>query len=135
MGGGICGAGMMRIADALSKALGGESMSLILPATALANDAAGELGLVDPGVQKLIISPVIVREIATGNLGPRRRVEFTVPASAVERELPGLGMGTAEDLFKVVLGVNYGNSLFHLESVAPESYAGSICFFVITAVE
>jgi hypothetical protein len=131
----ICGAGMMRVADAMAKALGGESISLLLPATAMANDAAGQLGLVDPGVEELLISPVIIREISSGKSGPRRRVEFTVPASAIERELPSLGMGTAEDLFRAVLGVNLGNDLFHIERVATESFAGSVCFFVISGVE
>jgi hypothetical protein len=133
--GGICGAGIRRMADALTRALGGESISLILPATAMANDAAGQLGLVDPGVQEVILSPVVIRKITTGNLGPRRRVEFTVPASTIERELPGVGMGTAEDLFKAALGLTYVGDLFHIEQVAPESFAGNICFFVITAVE
>ena len=132
---GICGAGMRRVADALARAFGGESISLILPATAMANDAAGQLGLVDPGVQEVLLSPVVIREITTGNLGPRRRVEFTVPASIIERELPGLGMGSSADLFKAALGLNYGSDLFHIESVVPESFAGNICFFVITAVE
>jgi hypothetical protein len=135
MGGGICGAAMRRVANALAKALGGEEVSLILPATAMASDAAGQLGLVDPGVQEVLISPVIIREITTGKLGPRRRVEFTVPASVVEEQLPGLGLGSSDNLFNMVLGLNYGNELFHIESIVPESYAGGVCFFVITAVE
>ena len=135
MGGGICGAAMVRAANALLKALGGETVSLILPATAMAGDVGGALGLVDPGVQEVPISPVVIREVTTGKSGPRRRVEFTLPGSAIERELPALGMGTAEDLFSAVLGLNYGNDLFHIESVVPESFAGNVCFFVITAVE
>ena len=135
MGGGVCGAALVRAADAMIRALGRESISLLLPATAMAGDAAGQLGLVDPGVQDILIFPVVVREIATGNLGPRRRVEFTLPASVIANELPSLGMGTSDDLFNAVMGINYGNDLFHVESVAPESFAGTICFYVVTAVE
>ena len=69
MGGGICGAGLSRLADALLKALGGETVSLLLPATAMANDAGGQLGLVDPGVQEIVISPAILREMTTEHSG------------------------------------------------------------------
>lgn len=135
MGGGICGAGILRAADAMLKALGGETVSLVLPATAMAEDAAGQLGLVDPGVQEVGISPVVLREMTTGNIGPRRRVEFTLPASAIASQLPGLGMATAENLFNAVIGLNYGSDLFHIETVVPESYGGTVCFYVVTAVE
>lgn len=135
MGGGICGAALVRATDALLRALGGDTVSLLLAATATASDAAGQLGLVDPGVQEVVISPVAVRPLSTSNLGPRRRIEFTLPASAVLGQLPGLGMGTADDLFNAVLGLKYGNDLLHVETVAPESFAGTVCFFVVTAVE
>jgi len=135
MGGGICGSGLLRAADAMLKALGGETVSLLLPATAMAGDAAGQLGLVDPGVQEVVISPVVLREMTTGNLGPRRRVEFTLPASAVANQLASLGMGTSDDLFNAVIGLTYGSELFHIESVVPESYNGTVCFYVLTAVE
>ena len=135
MSGGICGSGLLRAADALLNALGKESVTLLLPANAMAADAGGQLGLVDPGVQELLISPVVLRELPTGNKGPRRRVEFTLPASAIAGELPRLGMGKAEDLFNAVMGVTYGGELFHIESVVPESFGGTVCFFVVTAVE
>lgn len=135
MGCGICGAALLRAADALLRALGGDVISLVLPATAMAGDAAGQLGLVDPGVQNVVISRVVTRELTTGNLGPRRRVEFTLPASAILEQLPALGMGSAEDLFNAVLGINHGGDLFHVESVAPESFGGTVCFYVVTAVE
>ena len=135
MGGGICGAGLARAADALLKALGGETVSLLLPATAMAGDAAGQLGLVDPGVQEIVISPAILRELTTGTLGPRRRIEFTLPASVIAAQLPALGMATGEDLFNAVIGLNYGQDLFHIETVVPESFGGTVCFYVVTAVE
>ena len=135
MGGGICGTALLRAADALMKALGGDTVILVLPGSAMAGDAAGQLGLVDPGVQEVIISPVVTRELTTGNLGPRRRVEFTLPASAIANQLAALGMGSAGDLFEVVLALNYGGDLFHIETVVPESFAGTVCFYVVTAVE
>jgi hypothetical protein len=135
MGGGISESGLVRAANALLKALGGDTVSLLLPATATAGDAAGQLGLVDPGVQEVLISPVVTRALVTGNLGPRQRIEFTLPASVVADQLPALGMGTAEELFNVVLALNYGGDLFHIESVVPENFAGTAYFYVVTAVE
>jgi len=134
MGGGI-GAGFVRAADSLLKALGGDTVSLILPGSSTASDAGGMLGLADPGVQEVLISPVVARHLATGNLGPRRRIEFTLPASGITAQLSELGMGTADDLFAAALGLKYGSDLFHIETVVPENFAGTACFYVVTAVE
>lgn len=133
--GGISGVGMRRAADALLRAMGGESVTLMVPATAMASDAAGQLGLVDPGVIELLISPVVTRELTTGNLGPRRRVEFTLPASAIANQLAALGMASGDDLFNVVIGLTYGSELFHIEKVVPQSFGGTVCFYLVTAVE
>jgi len=135
MGGGICGAALARAADALLRALGGSTVSLVLPASATTGDSAGVLGLVDPGVQEVLISPAVVRALVTGNVGPRRRVEFTLPAAAIVDQLPGLGIGTAEELFDAVLGLRFGNDLFHIESVAAENFAGAVYLYLVTAVE
>jgi hypothetical protein len=135
MGSGISGAALMRAANALLAAFGGEQISLLLPATAMAGDAAGQLGLVDPGVQQVIITPVVVHHLATGNLGPRQRIEFTLPASAVEEQLPSLGMGSADDLFNAALGLSYESDVFHIESWVTEQFAGSAYFYVVIAVE
>jgi len=135
MGVGICGAALVRAADAMLQGLGGETVSLLLPANATASDSGGQLGLVDPGVQELVISPVVVHNVPTTSLGPRRRIEFTLPASVIVDLLPELGMGSADDLFNVVLGLKYGTDLFHIETAEPESFAGTAYFYVVTAVE
>jgi hypothetical protein len=135
MGTGICGAALVRAANAMLTSLGGSDVSLLLPATTTAGDAAGQLGLVDPGVREVIITPVVARNVQTGNLGPRRRVEFTLPASAIETQLPALGMGSANDLFNASLGLEYDGDLFHIEAVVTENFAGTAYFYVVTAVE
>ena len=116
-------------------ALGGDQVSLVLPATAMASDAAGQLGLVDPGVQNVVITPVVTQNVPTGNSGPARRIEFTLPASAVEAQLSSLGMGTVDDLFQAALGLMYDGDLFHVETVVTENFAGTAYFYVVTAVE
>jgi hypothetical protein len=135
MSSGICGAALVRAANAMLTALGGDQVSLLLPATAMASDAAGQLGLVEPGVQSVIIAPVVTRNLPTGNLGPSRRIEFTLPASAIETQLPSLGMGSAESLFAAAMGLVYDGDLFHIEAVVPENFAGTAYFYVVTAVE
>ena len=135
MGSGICGDALVRAANAMLAALGGDQVSLLLPATAMAGDAAGQLGLVDPGVQSVIITPVVSRNLPTGNLGPARRIEFTLPASALTEQLPTLGMGSVEMLFAAVLGLVYDGDLFHVETVVTENFAGTAYFYVVTAVE
>jgi len=135
MGIGINGAALVRAATAMLTALGGDQVSLLLPATATASDAAGQLGLVDPGVQELIVTPVVARNLPTGNLGPARRIEFTLPAAAIDAQLPILGLGKAEDLFDAALGLVYDGDLFHVEVVVTENFAGTAYFYVVTAVE
>jgi hypothetical protein len=135
MGSGICGDALVRAANAMLAALGGDQVSLLLPAAAMAGDAAGQLGLVDPGVQSVIITPVVSRNLPTGNLGPARRIEFTLPASALTEQLPTLGMGSVEMLFAAVLGLVYDGDIFHVETVVTENFAGTAYFYVVTAVE
>jgi hypothetical protein len=135
MGSGISGAALVRAANAMLTALGGDQVSLLLPATAIASDAGGQLGLVDPGVQTVIITPVVTNNVPTGSLGPTRRIEFTLPASAIELQLPTLGMGSVEALFNSVLGLVYDGDLFHIEAVVTENFAGTAYFYVVTAVE
>ena len=72
MGSGICGAALVRAANSMLSALGGEQICLLLPAMATASDAAGLLGLVDPGMQQVLIAPVVTHSLPTGNLGPRK---------------------------------------------------------------
>lgn len=135
MGSGICGTALVRAANAMLAALGGDQVSLLLPATATTSDPAGQLGLVDPGVQEIIVSPVVARNLPTGNLGPVRRIEFTLPAAAIEAQLPTLGVATADDFFKAALGLVYDGDIFHVEAVVTENFAGTAYFYVVSAVE
>ena len=100
MASGICGAALVRAANAMLAAFGGDQVSLLLPANAMASDAAGQLGLVDPGVQQVVISPVVTHNLPMTDSGPARKIEFTLPASVLEAQLPGLGIGTVEELFE-----------------------------------
>jgi hypothetical protein len=134
MGTGICGSALVRAATAMLTALGGDEITLVLPGSATAGDAAGQLGLVDPGVQNVIITPVVSHNIPAGTLGPMRRIEFTLPASVIDAQLATLGMGSAEELFDATLGLIYGEDFFHVEAVVTENFAGTAYLYIVTAV-
>ena len=133
--GGISGDALVRAANAMLQALGGDQVTLLVPGTATASDAAGQLGLVDPGVQNVIIAPVVTTNLPTENQGPARRIEFTLPASAIETQLPTLGIASAEALFAAALGLVYDSDVFHIERVVTENFAGTAYFYILTAVE
>src|SRR5277367_888629 len=96
---GIYGAAVVRAAQAMLQALGGDTITLVFPAAELPNDPSAQLGLVDPGVQQINFSPVVARNLVTPSNGPRRRVEFLVSATAVAAALSAQNVDTAEDLF------------------------------------
>src|SRR6185369_8345124 len=60
-----CSRGMavVRAAEAMIQALGGEEVTVLFPVVALPDDPAAQLGLADPGVQEVAISPVVVRNL------------------------------------------------------------------------
>jgi hypothetical protein len=135
MGSGICGNAVTRAADAMLRSLGGEEISLLLPLTGMAADAAGELGLVDPGVEELKIAPVIARALATDSSGPRRRVEFLVPASGVMAAVSSHNFTGAEQLMEAALGIVYEGDLFHIEGFTSEYFGAAAYLYRVTGVE
>jgi hypothetical protein len=132
---GVCGVAVMRAADAMLRSLGGEEISLLLPLTAMPGDPAGQLGLADPGVQEVKITPVIVRNLATDNSGPRRRVEFLVPASGIEAALAARDFANAEQLMDTTLGIAYEGEIFHIEGFSSELFGGSAYLYRVVGVE
>jgi hypothetical protein len=125
----------MRAADAMLQSLGGDEISLLLPLSAMASDASGQLGLVDPGVEEIALSPVIARDLATENIGPRRRVEFLVPASGIAEALSTHDFASAEALIDAALGIAYQGELFHIEGFVTERFGGTAYLYRVVAVE
>jgi hypothetical protein len=105
---GISAAALIRAADAMLHALGGNEISLVFPLVSLPNDPSGQLGLADPGVQQVTFSPVVVRSLTTAS---------------------------AEALFEGALGVTYDGDLFHIEDVITEYFGGTPYLYRVTAVE
>ena len=125
----------MRAADALLRALGGDQIALVLPIPTETGSDSIQLGLTDPGIQQLTISPVVVRTLPAPNTGPRVRLEFLISASAVANAIDEEGADSAQALFDLALGIQHQADLFHIESVSTEYFAGMAYLYRVVAVE
>lgn len=131
----IAGTAVMRAADAMLRALGGDRVQLVLPAATVPTDPNSQLGLSDPGVQQIVIYPVVVRRLPVPQTGPVSRIEFLLSASAVANAVDAEGLGSAEDLFNSILGIRYQSTLFHIEHVTTDYFAGTVYLYHVIAVE
>ena len=134
----------MRAADAMLWTFGGDQVSLILPLATAPSDPGSQLGLNDPGVQQVPISPVVVRNLS-GLLAeralpgpkstPRLRLEILLSASAVNSAVEAQGATSAEALIGAALGIQYQAELLHIESMNTDFFAGIAYLYRIVAVE
>lgn len=131
----ISGVAITRAANAMLRALGGDSVCLLFSAITLANDPAAQLGLTDPGVDQVAFCPVVVRTLPTDSSGPRRKLQFLFPGSAVAEAVVERNVENAEQLFESALGVSYDGDLFHITNVATEYFGGTAYLFLVEAVE
>ena len=131
---GISGAAAARAADAMLRTMGGTEVTLLFPAAGLPADAVSELGLVDPGVVQALIAPVIVRELATENNGPRRRIELLAGLSAMAEQVSQRNVASAEVLFETALGLVYCGEVFHIQGFVVERLAGVAYLYRVLAV-
>jgi hypothetical protein len=132
---GMSSAAVMRAADAMLHALGGNEVSMLFPLVTMPNDPSAQLGLADPGVEEVVFSPVVVRTLVTPTTGPRRRLEFLLSGATVAAELTSRNVASAEVLFDGALGLLYDNDLFHIENVITEYFAGTAYLYRVLAVE
>lgn len=140
----IAGMAVMRAADAMLWAFGGDQVSLILPLATAPTDPGSQLGLNDPGVQQVPISPVVVRNLS-GLLAeralpgpkstPRLRLEILLSASAVNSAVEAQGAASAEALIGAALGIQYQAELLHIESWNTDFFAGIAYLYRVVAVE
>ena len=131
----IAGTAVLRAADAMLRALGGDQIVLVVPLSLPASDPGAQLGLADPGVQQILISPAAVRRLPTPSVGPALHMEFLMSASAVANAAESQGLESAEELFESVLGIQYQADLFHIEHVTTDYFAGIAYLYHVIAVE
>lgn len=132
---GTCASAVKRAADAMLRSLGGGEIVLMFPMSGMPSDAAAQSGLVDPGVEQVTIAPVIARDQATDNVGPRRRVEFLVPASALADAQLQLNFVSGDQMIEGSLGITYQGEIFHIEGFVPECFGGTTYLYRVMAVE
>jgi len=131
---GISGMAAARAADAMLRTLGGTEAALLFAAAGLPDERSAELGLVDPGVEQVKIAPVLVRELATENNGPRRRIEMLVGRSALAEQVSQRSVASADVLLEMALGVSYEGDVFHIEGFSIERFAGVAYLYRVLAV-
>lgn len=131
---GISGAAAARAADAMLQTLGGTEVSLLFPAAGMPGDTVAGLGLVDPGVDQAVISPVIVVELTTENNGPRRRIELLAGQAVMAQQVSQRNVASAEVLFETALGLVYCGEMFHIEGFVVERIAGVAYLYRVAAM-
>lgn len=131
---GISGTAAARAADAMLQTLGGMEVTLLFPAAGLPGDAVSQLGLVDPGVEQVLISPVMVKELTTENSGPRRRIELLAGQAAMAESVSQRNVASADVLFETALGLVYGGEVFHIEGFVVERLGGVGYLYRVAAV-
>jgi hypothetical protein len=131
---GISGAAAARAADAMLRTLGGTEVILLFAAAGLPADAVTQLGLVDPGVEQALITPVIVRELTAENSGPRRRIELLAGQAALAEQVSQRNVASAEVLFETALGLVYCGEVFHIQGFVVERLAGVAYLYRVSAV-
>jgi hypothetical protein len=132
---GVSGTAVLRAADAMLRALGGDEVSLLFAAVDMPNDASAQLGMMDPGVEEVKFSPVVVRNLQTANSGPRRRLEFLLPGSAVAAEAVARNAASAQAMLDSAMGIMHDGGLLHIEGVTTEYFAGTAYLYRVVAVE
>lgn len=125
----------MRAADAMLRALGGEEITLDLPLPASSSDISSQIGLADPGVQQVRLTPVVVRTLAAPVSGPAQRLELLLSVSAVASAVEEQGLASAQALFNAALGIEHQGTLFRIESTSTDYFAGVPYLYRVIVVE
>ncbi len=124
----------MRAADAMLRTLGGAEITLLFAAAGLPASGGSELGLVDPGVEQAVVGPVVVRELTTQDVGPRRRIEILAGRAAMAEQVSQRNVASAEVLFETALGMVYDGEVFHIQGFVVERLAGVAYLYRVSAM-
>lgn len=129
------GPAVVRATDAMLQTLGNDQVTLMFPQVAMPDDPSAQLGLVDPGVLQVPLSPVAVRSLDVAANGPRRRLEFLISSTAVNAAVVSQNAASPDALFESALGLTYESDVFHIENVQTDYFAGTAYLYRVTAVE
>jgi len=114
-----------RASDVLLRAVGGRSVMLRIPASAVPADVTEQLGIAVPTFQDLPLAPVVYRKArATDAIGKAAQWELLVSATVIEKLVGSLAYASASVLFATALGVLSGDELLTIESATEEQVFG-----------
>ncbi|MBV8673578.1 MAG: hypothetical protein JOZ33_09110, partial [Acidobacteriaceae bacterium] len=106
----------LRVANALLRANGGTTASLLMPPAAGDTTDAGQLGLNSPNFQSLPLAPAVFRRLrATMHEDQPARYELLISAVAVQGAVSELQLSSADALFSMAANVVVGGELFLIE--------------------
>ena len=111
-------------------------ISVMFPSLTLPDDPSAQLGLVDPGVEEVAFSPVVVRILETAWYGPSRRLESLISGATVTRRFSSAECGDRRSsLCERTPEFLYQGDLLHIENVVTEYFADAAYFCRVLAVE
>ncbi len=106
----------IRMADTLLRGVGGRTVLLHMPASAVPNDLGEQLGLAIPEFQDIELGPVVFRKLRAKTGTPEKpkeaSYELLVSASAVNRIVGSLAFDSASLLFAQADGVMVDGALY-----------------------
>jgi hypothetical protein len=133
--GSVSGLALIRAAEAMLQALGGAELCMLFPSATATDDPALQLGLSAPEVEEVRLRPAAVRNLGRKPGEVETRLEFLVPASAVQGKVEARQSTSAKAFFEAALGIVHEGRLLRIESAEPDFFAGTAYLFRITAVE
>ncbi len=116
--------GAIRVADTVMRASGGRMVLLRLPAPAVPNDDAEQLGLATPEYQDVALGPATFHKANSVT-------KLLVSASAVHKTLGSLGFDSADVLFETAVGLFVDDLLYKItNSYSSQAMAMPYCYWL-----
>jgi hypothetical protein len=118
------------MADALLRAAGGATASLLVaPSTGDSSDA-GQVGINAPNFQQMGLSPAIFRRVrAAMSEGQLPKYELLMSASAVQQQVSALQLTSADALFDAAAGVIVNGAQYVIESRSASEALGQVYLY------
>lgn len=123
-----------RVADALLRNVGGETVLLRMPQPAVEGDLNEELGLGTPGFQDALLGPVVFRRVRARVGQEAVEYELLVSARAVEKLVGSLEYESASVLFREALGVVVHGAVLTIAGATGAEAFGSVYLYRLKCV-
>ncbi|HCT62396.1 MAG TPA: hypothetical protein DGA22_16200 [Acidobacterium sp.] len=121
----------VRVAASLLRACGGTTAYLQVPPLTGDQNDAGQLGIDQPNLQLLPLSPAIFHKMRTEYLLPNQpqRYELRISAEAVAAQVAQQQLASASALFSMASGVVVAGRLFTIEAASSFEDQGEVYLY------